>query len=52
MLAVTSTNEAVFEMKNRVIGLLGKSSEDAVLHTPRSMFAELYRSLYLTSKEL
>lgn len=52
LLAITFTNKAVFEMKNRIIELLGEFSNDKMLYDPHPMFVELRKELKLTDKEL
>ena len=52
LVAITFTNKAVFEMKNRIIELLGVFSEDKILTKPHPMFSELAKELNLPDEEL
>ena len=52
LLAITFTNKAVFEMKNRIIELLTEFADDKTLYDPHPMFTELAKELRLPDKEL
>lgn len=52
LLAITFTNKAVFEMKNRVIEMLHKFSDEKILSEPQPMFSELCEELKVAAAEL
>ncbi|MFJ1329275.1 UvrD-helicase domain-containing protein [Capnocytophaga canimorsus] len=52
LLAITFTNKAVFEMKNRIIEMLMLFSDEKSLTQPHSMFTELEKELKMAPVEL
>ncbi|MDO5105426.1 exodeoxyribonuclease V subunit beta [Capnocytophaga sp.] len=52
LLAITFTNKAVFEMKNRIIEYLTLFSDDKMLSQPDPMFSELSKELKIAPTEL
>lgn len=52
LLAITFTNKAVFEMKNRIIEYLTVFSDEKSLSEPDAMFKELCKELKLAPMEL
>lgn len=52
ILAITFTNKAVAEMKDRIIGTLKMFSDGAVLKTPNTMFDDICKELEIEPKKL
>ncbi len=52
LLAITFTNKAVFEMKNRIIDYLTLFSDEKILTEPNAMFSELSKELKIAPMEL
>ena len=52
LLAITFTNKAVFEMKNRIIEYLTLFSDDKSISQPDTMFSQLCEELKIAPMEL
>lgn len=52
LLAITFTNKAVFEMKNRLIGMLTDFAKEETLIQPSAMFTDLCQELTIAPTEL